>query len=151
MDSKQISIYEVMREPEISIPEPDRTVKVYQIPDDIWETRCKYCVHKRGEKNLPFDIVMIERPAYETVIPCRILRLFREISPGECVNFTPKRGTKGICMSCKYDNIFHEGFCTKEGHAPKRKVFGYGATYHCPQPDYYSEHIISVCDDYLEG
>lgn len=154
---KQISIFDVMQGDKkaevqtVEIPAPDESRRVYRIPADVWETRCAICVHKNGPENIPCDIWIIERPMYAELIPCRIMRLFRDDVPGECHNFTLRHDVKGTCKSCRHNNQFHDGYCMKEDHATKRRVYGLGNTYNCPHPDYYSDHILSVCDDYLEG
>ena len=67
--------------------------------------------------------------------------------PGECFSFAPETNIHGICATCKHDNVFHEGYCTKEGHAEQRRVF-YGTAYNNSKPDYWGRHRLSVCDDY---
>jgi hypothetical protein len=155
----QISIFDMMREQEAKEPEgkepPERPVaadweRVYRIPDDVWETRCQLCVHKNADDNIPIPASAIHRGQYERILPCRILSLSRmDKMPGECMSFSPKHGTPGICDSCRYNNIFHDGFCMKDDHAQQRRVY-YGTDYGGDERkvDYYSRHRLSVCDDY---
>lgn len=153
MKEFQISFDDLMKdEPrKVEIPEPQQGEKVYIIPQDVWENRCRMCVHKNSSENIPVTLYMIEKPWFNNVIPCRIMRLNEHMhdTPGECMNFEPGIRCYGICASCKYDNIFYEGFCMKENHAPQRRVM-YGKDYggEPRKKDYYSRHRFSVCDDY---
>lgn len=142
----QISIYELL--PEEPATEHVLSGKVYEIPNEVWQNRCQACVHKNSGENIPCDMTMIERPMFESVLPCRILRLCMFDIAGECKSFAPKYGTPSICDSCQYNNIFHPGYCMKEDHAPKRRVYMSGVRYGT-KDDYYSDHRLSVCDDYV--
>ena len=116
------------------------------IPDDIWKNRCAYCGMKGSRLNWPFPVSHIDRNVER---PCRIIRFFRSEIPGECTNFRPNFGTGGLCYSCKYNNQFHEGFCTKEDHAPQRRVYyADGSPGDAKHRDYWGRHIQCVCDDY---
>ena len=148
----QITIDDLLCEPEkeVEIPVAAGGEKVYTIPDDVWENRCKVCGHKNAEKNVPIPASVLWECQYATVIPCRIMGLAKANKmPGECLSFSPKYGTPGICDSCEYCNEFADGFCTKKDHAPQRRVY-YGTDYGGSEKkvDYYSRHILSVCDDY---
>ena len=156
MTGKQMSIYELMEKAEEKhvgeIPiQPGE--KVYQIPDDVWETRCKWCVHRVKEENrkIPASVVFINWYR-EHVIPCRIMSLAKMNERlGECMSFEPGLNMKGICYTCEHDNMFHDGFCTKEGHAEQRRVC-WGNNYGEDEKkiDYYARHRFCTCDDYAE-
>lgn len=144
----QISFSDLMtqdeEQPEITCGKDE---KAYRIPGDVWETRCRYCVHKTGEKNIPIPVALVHKTHVQKVIPCRIMTVSKpgnEIK-GECMSFTPK-DVYGICETCKHNNIFHEGYCMKENHAEQHRVF-YGNAFHY-KPDYYGTHRLSVCADY---
>lgn len=152
----QISMDELLRqtapEARIVIPVALDGEKVYRIPQDVWETRCQICGHKNGPENIPVPLWAIHRPQYEKIIPCKIMAVLGDSlkeRQGECMNFTPKFGTYGICESCRHNNCFYEGFCTKEDHGPQRRVY-YGKNYGGDERkvDYWGRHRLSVCDDY---
>ena len=153
--NEQISMYDLMRAEEkpakIVIPTASYDgERVYTIPNDVWEKRCRFCVHKNAEENVPIPLWAVHRRQYEEIIPCRIMAISQPNKrPGECMSFAPKMSTYGICETCKHNNIFHEGFCMKEGHAEQRRVC-YGTHYGGDEKkiDYYSRHRLSVCDDY---
>ena len=127
--------------------------KAYTIPGDVWENRCRFCIHKNAEENLPVPAWAVHKPQYEDVIPCRIMSISRPNEmPGECMSFAPKISVYGICGTCKHNNIFCDGFCMKEDHKEQRRVF-YGKDYGGDERkrDYYGRHALSVCDDYEPG
>ena len=151
----QISIDDLLMEteeqkkPEIPVPKYDEE-KVYTIPEDVWEKRCRFCVHKNAEDNIPIPLWAVHKPQYSESIPCRIMAISRpNVMPGECMSFAPKMSTYGICETCRHNNIFHDGFCTKPDHAEQRRVC-YGGNYGGDQRkiEYYGRHRLSVCDDY---
>ena len=147
----QISMFEIMaqaREP-VTVPRPQAGEKVYVIPDDVWENRCRYCAHKHAKENRPIPISIINKCFYENVIPCQILSICKpDRMPGECLSFTPYN-VYGLCCTCEHDNMFCEGFCRKPDHAPERRVC-YGGNYGGDERnvDYWGRHRFSVCDDY---
>lgn len=156
MKNLQISMDEILRqqEPEVRIEIPVQRSdgeKIYQIPQDVWENRCQICAHKNAGENRPIPLWAVHSYRFDKVIPCRIMSISRPNDrPGECMSFTPRHGLEGICETCKYNNYFHEGFCTKEGHAPQHRVY-YGGNYGGDERklDYYGRHRFSVCDDYV--
>ena len=128
------------------IPYCDEKTDAYRIPENIWENRCKYCIHKQGEKNLPIPKSEVYRPRIE--LPCRIIAIAQpgKRMPNECFSFAPAN-VYGICATCKHDNSFCDGWCMKKDHKEERRVF-YGITYNNSKPDYWGRHRLSVCDDY---
>ena len=147
----QISFDDLIREEDGKVTLPDASRgKVYKIPDDVWETRCKFCVHKHAEENASIPMDVVYRPMYSHLIPCRIMTVSHpNEKPGECMSFAPKPDTYGICETCKHNNIFADGFCLKKDHAEQRRVF-FGQSYNGGErlQDYYGRHRLSVCDDY---
>ena len=124
--------------------------KVYTIPNDVWENRCQICVHKNAEENRPIPLWAVHKYQYDNIIPCRIMSISRPNDrPGECMSFAPVYGLDGICESCYYNNMFVDGFCMKEDHAPQRRVY-FGGDYGGDERklDYYGRHRFCVCDDY---
>lgn len=152
MKETQLSIFDALAENEpkreIVIPKAAEGEKVYSIPEDVWRTRCRWCIHKKAEKNVPIPAGVIWRYSYENVIPCRIMGIARmNDRPGECMSFAPIHNLYGICETCRNSNIFEEGYCTKADHAEQRRVY-WGQTYNNDKPDYWGRHRLSVCDDY---
>ena len=151
----QISINDLIQKEEeqkqVTIPVATYSgERVYTIPEDVWESRCQICIHKNGQDNVQIPAWALYRQQYAGIIPCRIMGISRPNErPGECMSFAPVFGLYGICESCKHNNIFFEGFCTKEGHAPERRVY-YGTDYGGDEKkiDYYGRHRLSICDDY---
>ena len=147
----QISFDDLIKEEEEKVTLPDSSCgKAYKIPDDVWETRCKFCVHKHAEENTPVPMEVVHKPRYSSLLPCRIMSVSSpNDKPGECMSFAPKPDTYGICESCKHNNIFADGFCLKKDHAEQRRVF-FGQSYNGGErlQDYYGRHRLSVCDDY---
>jgi len=147
----QISIFELMnKEPEPQeIPQPAQGERVYTIPDDVWETRCKYCMHKQAEQNIPVPISVIHKYAFQSKVPCRILAVaLPDRMPGECLSFAP-HNVYGICATCEYNNPFVDDFCRKPHHAEQHRVF-YGQDYGGDEKkrDYWGRHCLSTCADY---
>ena len=150
---RQMSIYELMpeEEPEVVLPQPAAGERVYTIPQDVWENRCRICVHKRGEENIPMPKSAVWQYRYEEIIPCRIMGISQpNVMPGECMSFAPAQWAWGLCATCKHDaGTFHEGFCFKEDHAEQHRVC-YGTHYGGDdrKRDYWGRHRLSTCDDY---
>ena len=150
----QMTIFQMMNKPvekntEAEMETPELTGRIFQIPDDVWQNRCKICHHKLADENRPCDMRMIEKPMYEKFLPCRILRLTNFDTPGECSCFSIKDDTPGYCVSCEHNNIFCDGYCMKKDHAPQRQLIMKGDTYG-HHNEYWGKHILSVCDDYKE-
>jgi len=152
----QISMEEYLRREEppvkVEIPVAKETgEKVYTIPQDVWETRCRICTHKHGAENIPVPLWAVHMYRYEALIPCKIMSISRPNDrPGECMSFRPKIfKVKGICESCVYNNQFAEGFCTKKDHAEQHRVY-WGGHFggDARNIDYWGRHTLSVCDDY---
>ena len=90
-----------------------------QIPQNIWETDCKYCTFRASEENFEYG----SRGNYDT--PCRIhkydgkSRIWNEETKEfdlteheaykeHCPTCRPTEGF-GICATCEYFNGFHDG------------------------------------------
>lgn len=156
MKDLQISMDELLREEEqpakaeIPVARYDGE-KIFMIPEDVWENRCRLCVHKRGPENIHVPLWAVHKAQYEKIIPCRIMGISRPNEmTGECMSFAPRSDVYGICGTCRHNACeFHEGFCFKEDHAPQRRVF-YGTNYGGDKRkvDYWGRHRLSVCDDY---
>ena len=153
--NEQISMDDLMRAED----KPEKIViptskydgeKVYTIPEDVWKSRCRFCVHKNAEENVQIPAWAVYKRQYEEIIPCRIMAISHPNErPGECMSFAPKMSTYGICETCRHNNIFTDGFCMKADHADQRRVC-YGKHYGGDERkiDYYARHRLSVCDDY---
>lgn len=122
---------------------------VIRIPDEIWEERCRWCVHRQTEKNR--SVVRWEtstsRQDVSASVPCRILSIAGyDRIPGECVSFAP-HDIYGLCMTCAHDRMFHrkEGFCELDERPNYRQVY-LGIGYQ--NPEYWGRHRLSTCDNY---
>lgn len=146
---RQISIDDYLRQtaPPVKIKIPMTAGDhCFTIPADVWENRCRLCMHKNAAENIPIPKAAAYKPYYEDLLPCRIITICRaHDKPGECMSFAPRMGTYGICDSCRHNNPFTDGYCMKEDHAEQRRVY-YGQGY--SNPDYWGRHRLSVCDDY---
>lgn len=150
---QQVSMYDVLAEgepkKEIHLPEAPGE-RVYTIPEDVWATRCRICIHRNADKNAQIPISIVHKPYYEKLIPCRIMSVARPNEmPGECMSFAPRRDLYGICATCRHDNCFMDGFCDKPGHAEQHRLY-YGQDYGGDdrKRDYWGRHCLSTCDDY---
>ena len=106
MKELQLSFSDLMaEEPEtVTLPEGG---KCYTIPADVWENRCRFCVHKHAEENQPVPMWAVYKPMYSHLIPCRILTVANlHERPGECMSFAPRMDCYGICETCIHNSIF---------------------------------------------
>ena len=119
--------------------------KMIKIPDDVFETRCRWCVHRIREENQPVDFDRIWRASYRDELPCRIIGIARcNDIPGECTSFHPNE-IYGICGTCEHDSMFCDGFCRRREQPNKRQLFiGQGYA----NPEYWGKHYLSTCDNY---
>lgn len=69
-----------------------------KIPQEIWETDCKYCEFRAMEENI------IPPSRYER--PCKIMGL-ADNKNGHCSSCRPTEGF-GICATCEYFNGFYD-------------------------------------------
>lgn len=69
-----------------------------KIPQEIWETDCRYCRHRVMEENV------IPPSKYKK--PCQIM-MIAHIENGHCCSCRPTEGF-GICATCEYFNGFHD-------------------------------------------
>lgn len=116
------------------------------IPKEVFENRCRWCVHGRtenGNPGIPREHIFNVR--WQDKLPCEILAIAgADKVPGECLSFH-QNFIYGICGTCQFSNQFHEGFCTHyKGPKNKRSVFQ-GLDY---TPNGYWQHSRSTCDRY---
>ena len=121
-----------------------------KIPDDVFETRCRYCMHGRpegGNKDIPEAWIFAQ--SHRKDLSCNIFGIYGcDRIPGECTSFSPNH-IFGICYTCEHDNTFHAGFCTKEKQPNKRQIFiGNGGLGGAAKPEYWNTHVLSTCDAY---
>lgn len=124
-----------------------------KIPDDVFEKRCPYCLHGRienGNRDVP-DRLLLTLAGHD-MSSCNIFGISnykcREI-PGECLDFMP-HAIYGICYTCEFSNSFHPGYCLRDEQPNKRKLYiGCGFSGGAAHPDYWRDHILSTCDNYL--
>ena len=147
--NQQISMDELLRkeDPPVKVEIPVARYEnetVYTIPADVWEGRCRKCVHRNADENIPVPIRAVYKPQYTKIIPCRIMSISRPNDiPGECKSFAARMDVYGICKTCKHNSHFHEGFCMKVGHAPEHQIYigqDYGRECY--------RHDLCGCDDY---
>ena len=119
-----------------------------KIPDDIYENRCKYCMHHiQGKENREIKNNEVYR-SLDNPCVCKIQSIARykyqehdkewqefwyvPYEDGECRSFTPNFGYP-ICNYCEYCNQFmpDSEYCTKETKNRKVATIGnnYGAEY----------------------
>ena len=96
-----------------------------KIPDDVFETRCPYCIHgqtRAGNKDIPeawvFQIYHIKD------LSCRVMGIAKyERIPGECETFQPN-DIFGICLTCMHFNSYQETTgCVLDDHPNRRCVY----------------------------
>lgn len=118
---------------------------IYEIPDDVWEGRCQWCVHRQGNENRKIPAAWMWRYCHDQDKPCRIMSVSRPNDiPGECRSFAPNH-IFGICATCKHDSSFGEDHCDRDGQPNKRQVF-IGQGYQ--DEAYWGVHRLSTCDGY---
>lgn len=116
-----------------------------KIPDNVWENRCRYCIHGNinGLQEIPKS--WIWKNYHDQDRPCKIIGVSHpDESTGECSSFAPNH-IYGICATCKHDNIFHEGYCMMPEQPNRRQIYtGQGYS----KPSYWAVHRLSTCDNY---
>lgn len=121
-----------------------------KIPDDVFETRCCYCIHGRPEgENQDIPESWIFSQFHRKDLSCNIFGICGcDRIKGECTSFSPNY-IFGICYTCEHSNSFHDCFCTRSEQPNKRQIFigngGLGGAY---KPKYWTEHVLSTCDAY---
>ena len=121
-----------------------------KIPDDVFETRCRYCMHGRsegGNKDIPEAWIFAQ--SHRKELSCNIFGICGcDRIPGECMSFSPNH-IFGICYTCEHNNSFCAGFCTNEKQPNKRQIFiGNGGLGGAAKPEYWKTHVLSTCDAY---
>lgn len=120
-----------------------------KIPDDVFETRCRYCHHGRAHNgNADVTSSRILSSSYHDKLSCEIFGIAQcDKIPGECLSFKPYMYF-GICQYCQYNNSFVDGYCTRGEQPNKRQLFlGWGPG--GAAADYWSKHCLSTCDNYI--
>lgn len=118
---------------------------VIRIPDNVWENRCRFCIHGNidGCQEIPKGWTW--QYMHEKDLPCKIIAISRpDEMTGECSSFAPNH-IYGICATCKHDNIFFDGYCSIHDQPNKRQIYT-GQGYQ--QADYWGKHRLSTCDNY---
>lgn len=122
-----------------------------RIPDDVFENRCRYCFHGRPEnENVEFIGDKVFSSRFYNKRPCNILGVAQcGKVDGECLSFHPN-WIFGLCGTCQWSNMFHDGFCTRpSGPENIRKVYlGHGGLGGAVDPAYWQDHVLSTCDRY---
>lgn len=147
---KQLSMFDYVEPQKPKAPEPVQGEPCRIIPADVWERRCKYCVHRmKNVENIPVPVAWLGSYRYDKYIPCRILSIVHMDRPGECGSFRPEYNVSGVCGSCKHNRQFADGFCSKADHAEQKRVY-YSGDYGGDERnrDYWGRHVQCVCADY---
>ena len=121
-----------------------------KIPDDVFNTRCRWCHHgqpENGNSEIPDSEIYSYK--WRDKLPCKIMAICRaDKIPGECLSFTPN-AIYGVCDTCQYDNPFAEGYCMRKERPNYRQVFiGNSFAGSSSQPKYWDSHNLSTCDAY---
>lgn len=134
------------------------------IPDNIYNNRCRYCMHFTGLPNTtgelsqgqlfsckpstPCNIISIANYCEQKIISYHPISCTYEVHDNECFSFTPNYGYPGICDSCRYSNhSFDESdYCSlpKEEITDRRPLL-IGYTFGQRKTDYwtYAYHTCS--------
>ena len=120
-----------------------------KIPDQIFETRCRWCMHGNpdaGNKEIPAWWVFA--PAHRVDLSCKVMSVSRpgRIAEGECETFAP-HVMFGLCDSCRFNSMFNEPtYCKLDDRKNYRPVF-IGARYGDHRKAY-DVHRLCTCDNY---
>ena len=119
-----------------------------KIPDDVFETRCRYCRHRQTEENREIpDKYVFFAPKHKEM-PCGIMGISQHNKvKGECLSFLPNY-IFGICSTCQHNNMFMKNYCRLEKQPNKRQLFVASSVGDAITPEYYSKHRVSTCDNY---
>lgn len=109
-----------------------------RIPDDIYNNRCRYCLHFCAEgENRDFEPREVLSPRIRS--SCNILGVssygvqrknetngeyyYKVYEDGECRSFAPRWTHPGICHSCRHHNTFREdtNYCMLPIEAQKNR------------------------------
>ena len=119
-----------------------------KIPDDVFETRCRYCRHRQTEENKTIPDNHIFEARHHKEKPCRIMGINQcKTVKGECLSFLPNY-IFGICLTCRHNNIFAENYCTLDKQPNKQQLYIASSVGDASTPEYYSKHTVSTCDNY---
>lgn len=134
------------------------------IPDSIYNTRCRYCIHFTGLPNTvgelstgqlysnrietPCNIISIADYCEQKILSYKPFSCTYEVNSDECFSFTPNYGYPGICQSCRYFNIWNEkeSYCAlpKKENADRHQMFnGYSSKNKKPNYFDYAYHTCS--------
>lgn len=120
-----------------------------KIPEDVYETRCQYCLHGLpGAQNIeiPDDKLFYHNFAKNS--PCQVIGIAQcDKVEGECLSFHPNP-MFGICEYCAFNNSFHTGYCTFPGGAANKRRVYLGWRGGGFRDDYWGEHSLFTCDHY---
>lgn len=120
-----------------------------KIPDQIFETRCRWCIHgnpEAGNKEIPARWVFA--PVHRGDLSCKIMGVSRpgRIAEGECERFAP-HVMFGLCDSCRFNSMFNEPtFCALDDRKNYRPVY-LGICYGDHRKAY-DVHRLCTCDYY---
>lgn len=120
---------------------------VKKIPDDVFENRCRWCIHGRvenGNKEIPERHLFVE--FHHRTFPCNIMGISRcDKVPGECLSFQPNY-IYGVCGTCNYSSMFGDDFCHHPNGPANKRIVYLGDDF---TKDGYWTHRRSTCDRYL--
>lgn len=119
-----------------------------KIPDDVFETRCRYCRHRQTEENKDIPEKYLFFASKHNELPCAIMGIseFDKVK-GECLSFLPNY-IFGICLTCQHKNTFSENYCLLDEQPNKRQLYVSSSVGDDVTPGY-SINRVSTCDHYL--
>lgn len=119
-----------------------------KIPDDVFETRCRYCRHRQTEENKDIpDKYLFFAPKHKE-LPCEIMGISQHNKvKGECLSFLPNY-IFGICLTCRHKNTFSENYCFLDEQPNKRQIYVSSSVGDAFTPGF-SINRVSTCDNYV--
>lgn len=120
-----------------------------KIPDQVFETRCRYCFHGRpeaGNQDIPES--WLYQQCHRKDLPCNIMGISRPARTieGECESFYPNV-IFGICAYCAFNSQFIEPTYCKLDERPNYRPVYLGVTYGAERRAY-DVHSLCTCDKY---
>lgn len=120
-----------------------------KIPDQVFETRCRYCFHGRpeaGNQDIPESWLF--QVYHHKDLPCNIMGISKpeRSVKGECESFYPNV-IFGICAYCAFNSQFIEQTYCKLEERPNYRPVYLGVTYGAERRAY-DVHALCTCDKY---
>ena len=120
-----------------------------KIPDQVFETRCRYCFHGRPEAgNQDIPEAWLYQQCHRKDLSCNIMGISKpeRSVKGECESFYPNV-IFGICAYCAFNSQFIEPTYCKLDERPNYRHVYLGVTYGAERRAY-DVHALCTCDKY---